>query len=239
MENIKLDQGIIINIVRDNDPLDPRKEFDDSLGKLWCFHSRYNLGDEKPNHVTAENCISYLWTEYGTDKEKREIVLSHLKQQKNLDEKKYLVYKYGNDFDYWILEEELTHPDYEYPSSIVCLPVYMYDHGGVTINTDGFSCPWDSGKIGIIFTDYEKLKECGMHKYSDEHIEKCLKSEVQIYDAYLTGDVYGFIVKHETDKSIFDSCYGYYSETECISEAKEIAEYYIKELKTAYVGAGI
>lgn len=32
----------------------------------------------------------------------------------------------------------------------VTLPIYMYSHGGETINTTGFSCPWDSGQVGWI-----------------------------------------------------------------------------------------
>ena len=32
----------------------------------------------------------------------------------------------------------------------VALPVYLYDHSGVTISTSPFSCPWDSGFFGII-----------------------------------------------------------------------------------------
>ena len=27
----------------------------------------------------------------------------------------------------------------------IALPVYLYDHGGITISTSPFSCPWDSG----------------------------------------------------------------------------------------------
>ena len=32
----------------------------------------------------------------------------------------------------------------------IALPVYLYDHGGITISTSPFSCPWDSGFFGII-----------------------------------------------------------------------------------------
>ena len=48
-------------------------------------------------------------------------------------------------------------------------------------------------------------------------VEEYLKNEVEIYDQYLTGDVYGFdLVKvstcdegHEHEESI-DSCWGFY-----------------------------
>ena len=30
----------------------------------------------------------------------------------------------------------------------VFLPLYLFDHSGITMNTSGFSCPWDSGQVG-------------------------------------------------------------------------------------------
>ena len=32
----------------------------------------------------------------------------------------------------------------------VILPLYLYDHSGITISTGPFSCPWDSGQVGWI-----------------------------------------------------------------------------------------
>ena len=33
----------------------------------------------------------------------------------------------------------------------VILPLYLYDHSGIRMNTSGFHCPWDSGQVGFIF----------------------------------------------------------------------------------------
>jgi len=33
----------------------------------------------------------------------------------------------------------------------VILPLYLYDHGGITMSTGAFSCPWDSGQVGWIY----------------------------------------------------------------------------------------
>ncbi|MCK4237452.1 MAG: hypothetical protein KAX38_10065, partial [Candidatus Krumholzibacteria bacterium] len=30
----------------------------------------------------------------------------------------------------------------------IVLPLYLLDHGGITMSTTPFSCPWDSGQIG-------------------------------------------------------------------------------------------
>lgn len=40
----------------------------------------------------------------------------------------------------------------------IALPLYLYDHSGITVSTTPFSCPWDSGFFGIIAVDVEKVK---------------------------------------------------------------------------------
>jgi hypothetical protein len=121
----------------------------------------------------------------------------------------------------------------------VILPLYLYDHSGITISTSPFSCNWDSGKIGFIFISKEKmLKEYGgkiVTQTLKDKVEGYLKSEIEIYDQYLTGDVYGYRVsevttcseghEHETE---IDSCWGYYGQEECMLEGVGIVEYYIK-----------
>ena len=39
------------------------------------------------------------------------------------------------------------------------LPVYLYDHSGITLNTSGFSCGWDSGQVGWIVAEFDKVRE--------------------------------------------------------------------------------
>lgn len=80
----------------------------------------------------------------------------------------------------------------------IILPIYMYDHSGITIKTTPFSCHWDSGQIGYIYvTKNEILKNFGkktMTKALLKKAEEILKNEINIYDKYLTGDVYGFAI---------------------------------------------
>lgn len=84
--------------------------------------------------------------------------------------------------------------------SAVVLPLYLYDHSGITMSTTPFSCPWDSGQVGFIYITYEKLsKEFQIEnagkdwKPDDDQRKKCielLKCEVSTYDDYLTGNVW-------------------------------------------------
>lgn len=120
--------------------------------------------------------------------------------------------------------------------STISLPLYLYDHSGITMNTTGFHCPWDSGQVGWIYIRLEKIKkEFGEKEFGEngeiseklkEKILKILKSEVTIYDAYLTGAVYGYEIKK--DNETIDSCWGFYGEMErTLSEAREIIDYTI------------
>lgn len=98
------------------------------------------------------------------------------------------------------------------------LPIYMYDHSGITINSQGFSCPWDSGQVGFIYVTEEKLKNTyGESTITEKEVERAtaaLEEEIKTMNRYITGDVYGFqlIKKTEGEDVIIDSCSGFYGE---------------------------
>jgi len=132
------------------------------------------------------------------------------------------------------------------------LPLYLYDHTGITMNTTGFHCPWDSGQVGIIFITRAKiLKEwCKGNRITKQRRAKVrdyLRGEVQTYDDYLTGQVAGFIARGPaevdedgeeiTEGEEIDSCWGFYPDHETgkedyaymISEAKCSIDLYLKK----------
>ena len=126
----------------------------------------------------------------------------------------------SDDFDSWSNMEEYINKDLD---AAVCIPIYMYDHSGITINCDGFACPWDSGQVGYIYVSRKKLKdEYGVKRISSvmlERAEKALRREVNVMNQYITGDVYGFqVIKRYLDNNndvkedIIDSCSGFYGE---------------------------
>ena len=104
----------------------------------------------------------------------------------------------------------------------VILPLYIYDHSGITISTSPFSCPWDSGQVGWIYVTKEEVRETyGVKRISKKLLERVtsyLIGDVKTYDQYLTGDVYGFSLVEktacdscqETTEEILDSCWGFY-----------------------------
>lgn len=117
---------------------------------------------------------------------------------------------------------------------IVILPLYLYDHSGITISTTPFSCNttmhayWDSGQVGFVFINKAKCKKMGwnekwankMSNSTDEHFKKYagktfeeiltmnILGEVETYDQYLAGDVYSFEIEFEDGE--IDSCGGFF-----------------------------
>ena len=108
----------------------------------------------------------------------------------------------------------------------VILPLYMYDHSGITIRTTPFHCPWDSGQIGWVFVTKKKLREEYKSKrVTKKMIEQATKNvlaEVEAYDDYLTGNVFGFVIEDAEGKEL-DSCWGFYGLDYAREEAKGAA----------------
>lgn len=122
------------------------------------------------------------------------------------DEHNYSSSNYGG----W--EEFRKQLEKDYDIAII-LPLYMYDHSGITISTTPFSCPWDSGQIGWAFVTKEDIREeYNIKRVTQrfaEKAEKILLSEIQVYDDYLRGDVYGYILENSEGEQV-DSCWGFY-----------------------------
>ena len=91
--------------------------------------------------------------------------------------------------------------------------VFLYDHSGITIATEPFSCKWDSGQIGYVFITKETAKkEYSVKRISPKLRERLLSyidGEIEVYDQYLTGDVYGF-KEYDKDGVEIDSCWGFF-----------------------------
>lgn len=256
-----------LSIYFDSSPTDPREE--DNLGTMVCGHRRYDLGDEQ-----AQNIGLY------------------------------------NSWDEW-LENEIIKPNGG-EENVVYLPLYLYDHDGITMNTTGFSCPWDSGQVGWIYATKDRFREetgytddelfnqdkhripkvgervkvkgyedWGQVKAVDEEtvtvdldwnkipnarkpenilvvtigdIEKVmankaieiLENEVRIYDDYLRGEVYGFVLEKkevcaccgQIEYEEIDSCWGFYGD-DLINSIKEYVPGEYHELLDHVIGGDL
>ncbi|MFA6926801.1 MAG: hypothetical protein WCQ69_07390 [Bacteroidales bacterium] len=94
-------------------------------------------------------------------------------------------YDCPGEFIYAILEE--------YPEIAILLPIYMMDHGNISLRTDvgAFKASdpmgWDWGWVGVVFVTQKDLdKEFN----SEEDAIAIMQAEVDVYSDYLSGDVF-------------------------------------------------
>ena len=185
MDNVKQVGKYTVRVENDDYPYNPRE--DDNVGKMICFHNRYDLGDKH----------DYDHRNYS-----------------GWDEMKCAIIKNEN--------------------ACVILPLYLYDHSGITMSISPFSCRWDSGQVGFIVATKEKVREeYDLKRVSASAIvkaQKLLEGEVETYDKYLRGEIYRCVI--EEDGEYVDSLNGYDDEDDCMAEGVAQAEYFINQEKT-------
>lgn len=144
----------------------------------------------------------------------------------NLGDDNYNLY---NDCDKDILNNVLKEAK---NNNDIIYPLYCYQHSGIALslsNTYPFNDRWDAGQVGYIIVDREKaIKEYG-HKILTQNLKdrvhKVIENEINTYNQYLAGDVYGYNITKEGD---VDSCWGYYGMDYIVEEAKSVVDYQIK-----------
>jgi len=107
----------------------------------------------------------------------------------------------------------------EVEKDYIILPLFLYDHSGLTMNTAGFACPWDSRQVGFIYVPLTTVREeYGVKRVSKklrEKVKKVLRGEVAIFDDFLRGNVYGYDIEPTARNrgiSCNGGCWGYYGE---------------------------
>lgn len=190
-------RGYNIRIETDEEPMSPREW--DNLGTMLCGHREYNLGDKQ------------MTGKYDSSEE--EVACT-------IDPECYDIIAYWEHEGFDLRGEQ--HAEQMIRKAIerafekaVVLPLYLYDHSGITISTGPFSCVWDSGQVGWIYVTHENIrKEYGWKRLTKKRlkqIEGYLKGEVDVYDDYLTGAVYGYVVEDPDGIDVEDgSCWGFY-----------------------------
>ena len=129
--------------------------------------------------------------------------------------------------------KELESYLYKIEKALIVIPIFMYDHSGLSVNTTGFSCPWDSGQIGFIYASKERIRnEYGYKRISkklEEQVIELLCSEVDLYNDYLSGNVYSFTLTDKEKDEELDSSSGFYG-TDYIENGifDYVSEYFTK-----------
>lgn len=117
--------------------------------------------------------------------------------------------------------------------AVIVLPLYLYDHSGITMSVGEFDCKWDSGQVGFIFVTREKLlKEYGGKVVTKAILKKAegvLRGEVETYDHYIRGDVYGYTITDPNGEEMDDACWGFLGDYDdkdygALAEAKSVVD---------------
>ncbi len=198
-----------LEVETDYNPESPREW--SNLCTMICWHSRYSLGDKH----SFSDPLDFMMNLY------REVMGESW------------FYKHKSD-DWSDILRALQE------SNLVLIKVInLYDHSGLTVSTsDGYpyNDRWDAGCVGFIYVTKKTIfKECGniTEENWKERADKYLEGEMEAYDQYLRGDVYGFtltkkVVEQETcphcgevireyeDEEDVDSCWGFYGD--CLEE---------------------
>lgn len=109
----------------------------------------------------------------------------------------------------------------------ILLPLSLYDHSGLAMNTIGFHCPRDSGQVGFIYVTLKTVREeVGTKRVTKalrEKAEDILRGEFVSYDAYLGGWVFGYVIERgggEVDACLEDGDY----EAGCLPKARAVVD---------------
>jgi len=101
-----------------------------------------------------------------------------------------------------------------YESNFIALPVFVYEHGGITISTRPFECRFDSCQLGYIYVTKKQIREefgwKVITKKRHDLILEILRGEVKQFDDYLNNNVY--LVEIKLNGEVIDSCGGYYGD---------------------------
>lgn len=228
-------KGSYVLLLKDDEMADNPRESCDNFGTMVCFHRRYTLGD-KHSHDSPHDFLRWLVASEVSPKD----VIAYVKADKadgvkleyNPSSRQWEVNAYADFFKKCFTEAEFSAPIKGQESDIsealienldlddltsladeACclLPLHLYDHSGITMNTTGFSCPWDSGQVGWIYATKDAVvKEYGGDGLTPENREKAetlMQGEVEYYDHYLRGDCYGFELYKDGVEE--DSCWGF------------------------------
>lgn len=219
---VAIQEPYMLTVQPDDFFVSPRR-VDENFGTMVCFHRRYDLGDEH-NYDSSDDFIKdlYIQSVGGGEQgeEKYEALMERLENSSDT--------LYGSAEQIRAVNRELMA---QIEKENVVLPLYLLDHSGLAMNTTGFNDPWDSGQVGLIFVSNKSVcEEYGVERVTPsvrQQAENQLRQEVEIYDAYLRGECYGYELYKNGE--LTDSCWGFIGsfDTAC----KDIAEYLPDECK--------
>lgn len=110
-------------------------------------------------------------------------------------------------------------------------PLHAYEHGLTRIKIGSFGgrlpqghVRFDSAKVGFIYTTQERVNEMGV---DNDRVGQILRREVDIYDNYLSGQVYGFVVD-DTGEGRWGFYGGNHEDSGLMEEARRLVDDHVE-----------
>ena len=198
-----------LKIIQDDDAESPRNW--SNVCTMVCWHRRYKLGDDH-SFESPDEFMQHLYLD---------VIGKHWCDEHESD-------------DWQDVYKELQNTDL-----VLIKQINLYDHSGITISTSSgypYNDRWDSCCVGFIYVTKKTIfKECGGITEGNwkDRADEYLEGEVQTYDQYLRGDVYGYtltkkvihqekcphcgeVIREYEDEEEVDSCWGFYGD--CLEE---------------------
>lgn len=202
-----------LRVFADETPENPRTAYD-NIATMLCAHPRYSLGDKSND----KDCVEWVQRTLRDDISNKTL-LENIKSGRiagiDADD---LTDEDGAPLDDDTLLDMLDDKiQDDIRTGLLCagpelvwLPLWLYDHSGITMSCGDRKYPyndrWDSGCVGFIVvtrkTMLEHFPDLTAENWHDKAVE-VLKSEVTVYDAYISGEMCGFELKsiEESDYS--------------------------------------
>lgn len=244
------EKQMVVMFREDMEPINPR-EWSDGLGKMVCWHGRYRLGDRHDYRdpedflrgltreiipweliagkiINGETQMKVVRDDDPENETPFSLVVPYILPWKGEYEicKAKTVDELFSQFNRDAILEDLTttelHGLLQESDNIVLLPLWLYDHSGISMSTSHtypYTDRWDSGQVGWIYLTKDRFLEETSYKESQwpEKAKEMLVGEVKTYDQYLRGEVFGFQVFVFDDETkeweeTNESCWGFYGD---------------------------
>lgn len=188
-------------LVQPDDVMISPREVDETLGTMVCFHPHYALGDNH-NYVDHDDFLREMYLNtVGHD----ELGMKRYERMVNTVWSRRMT---GTDRNEQAVEEAMMNV---ITKKYIMLPLYLLDHSGLAMRTVSFHDPWDSAQVGWIYVSKEDAIKAfeGTEMTSEirEKTKSVLRSEVEVYDAYLRGESYGYELYEKGE--LKESCWGF------------------------------
>jgi hypothetical protein len=199
--------GLTVRLFYDDSGLgDPRDA--DNLAHFYCWHPDYQLGDEQFSDEDGRGA--------GPRKDGRRVPLPV----------------------HTSIQDAYRHCRAQ--GATVILPLFLYDHSGISISAGASierltradvetrgrnpfdAAGWDMSWVGFAYATEERRKLLGVSR-SRAEVERQVRAEVQEYDQYLRGEVYGYVVTGAYGETLDDMC-GLLGLDYALEEGRQAAE---------------